>query len=269
MQRIVEPEILDHLPPDDPAAIHSRRDLRRINWFMRNVPLLARVLCEHLPEPPKSIVDLGSGDGTMALALARKTGWRAVKIQLLDLQPVIGPETLQAFHALGWEAEVIATNLHDWIRDAPRCDLLLANLFLHHFEEKQLRPIFQGFASTCHAMVSCDPRRWLPALLATRFLWMLGCNRVTRHDARVSVRGGFRDRELSALWPDKSGFELAEFPGGYASHLFMATSLTLDSFNRKSDSQRIRSVQHVIRPLDPPGSSESIDKMKSRATGQT
>jgi hypothetical protein len=59
-------------------------------------------------------------------------------------------------------------------------------------------------------------------VLTTRLLWGIGCNSVTRHDARVSVRAGFRDQELSALWPAQSGFELAEFSGGYASHLFVA-----------------------------------------------
>jgi hypothetical protein len=36
MLRQVLPEILDHLPADDPEAIGSRRDLRRINFLMGN-----------------------------------------------------------------------------------------------------------------------------------------------------------------------------------------------------------------------------------------
>jgi len=31
MKRLLVPEILDHLPPDDPRAQRSRRDLARIN----------------------------------------------------------------------------------------------------------------------------------------------------------------------------------------------------------------------------------------------
>ncbi len=34
-ERVVKPEILDSLDASDPAAIRSRKDLRRINWFMR------------------------------------------------------------------------------------------------------------------------------------------------------------------------------------------------------------------------------------------
>src|SRR5665213_1028567 len=44
MKRIVEPELLDALPPDDPSAIRSRQDLRRVNAWMRNHELRARAL---------------------------------------------------------------------------------------------------------------------------------------------------------------------------------------------------------------------------------
>ena len=34
--RVVIPELLDHLPADEPEALRSRRDLRRVNWLMGN-----------------------------------------------------------------------------------------------------------------------------------------------------------------------------------------------------------------------------------------
>ena len=33
--RRVEPELLDQLPPTSQRAMESRRDLRRVNWWMR------------------------------------------------------------------------------------------------------------------------------------------------------------------------------------------------------------------------------------------
>ena len=44
LPRILEPETLDHLAPDDPAARRSRRDLRRVNAFMGARRILARAL---------------------------------------------------------------------------------------------------------------------------------------------------------------------------------------------------------------------------------
>ena len=45
---------------------------------------------------------------------------------------------------------------------------------------------------------------------------------MTCHDAVVSVRAGFTGQELSALWPDREGWELNETHAGRFSHLFVA-----------------------------------------------
>ncbi len=42
LMRRVEAETLDHLREDDPRAIRSRRDLRRINRIMGNLPIWIR-----------------------------------------------------------------------------------------------------------------------------------------------------------------------------------------------------------------------------------
>ena len=44
MQRRVEPELLDALPADDPRAVRSREDLRRINRLMGNQSVLGNAL---------------------------------------------------------------------------------------------------------------------------------------------------------------------------------------------------------------------------------
>jgi hypothetical protein len=224
ISRRLEPELLDHLPPDDPRAIHSRRDLRLINAWMGNTRHLARAI-NSLPKPPRTIVELGTGDGTLMLKLAsRITG--PVDLYLLDMQPVVTPETLARFAALGWTVHLLPIRLHDWLQSPTpaRSDLILANLFLHHFTDTELRSTFVEIAKITSTFISCDPRRWLPSLWTTHLLWLLACNSVTRHDARISVRAGFREQELSALWPSGSPFDLRETPAGFASHLFTASS---------------------------------------------
>ena len=57
--------------------------------------------------------------------------------------------------------------------------------------------------------------------LGCRLMWLIGCNDVTRHDAVVSVRAGFTNRELSALWT-ASGWKLEERAAPPFSHLFVA-----------------------------------------------
>ncbi len=105
---------------------------------------------------------------------------------------------------------------------APPADWLLANLFLHHFPTERLRELLALAAVRTSAFIVCEPRRAPLPLAATRLLGLIGCNAVTRHDARVSVRAGFAGEELSALWPSDGRWELREIAGGLFSHCFVA-----------------------------------------------
>ena len=222
MRRLVEPELLDSLAPDDLAAVWSRRDLRRINWWMRNERHVANAIAS-LRERPLTILEFGAGDGTFMLKVAQRLGPAQGCLYLLDREPVIEPKTIDQLSALGWKTTVIKADVHEWLKsaDATAVDLILANLFLHHFQEAELKIMFERCAVIARNFIGCEPRRWRPASLATRLLGLIGCNHVTRHDAAVSVRAGFAERELSELWGNDT-FEIREGPAGLASHLFVA-----------------------------------------------
>ena len=140
------------------------------------------------------------------------------------MEPIISDETLHSFGEIGWEATVVRGKIQDWLAqtDVPQVDLLLGNLFWHHLNDAELAGAFRKIAAIANAFIACEPRRWFPALVATRFLWAIGCSRITLHDGIASVRAGFRDSELSALWPRESGMRLEEYPAGWATHLFRA-----------------------------------------------
>jgi hypothetical protein len=98
----------------------------------------------------------------------------------------------------------------------------MANLVLHHFSEESLTGLFQTVAAHARAFVAVEPGRGRRQLLFSRCLWMMGCGVVSRHDGPASVRAGFRDQELSALWPDRSNWKLTERSAGPFSHVFVA-----------------------------------------------
>jgi len=225
--RVLSPEWLDELPAADRMAVGSRRDLRRLNGFMGHARLVSRALLEAFPQhPPARLVELGAGDGAFLLRVAKLLAprWPGVEVVLIDRRPAVDDETLRGFARLGWKAEVAAADVFDWLDGAPVVDAAVANLFLHHFDPAALRRLLMLLAGRVSALVACEPRRAAFPLTVSRLLWLLGCNAVTRHDAPISVRAGFRVGELSAQWPAQ-GWRLRERPAGLFSHFFAARRL--------------------------------------------
>src|ERR1017187_4512512 len=71
--RSVEPELLDEMPADDPTVIRAQRDLKRHNGVILQAGMMAPiVLRQWTREPPRTILDLGCGDGTFMLSVARR-----------------------------------------------------------------------------------------------------------------------------------------------------------------------------------------------------
>lgn len=228
LPRHVELEMLDLLPKADPRAIRSRQDLRRINRVMATHSILCRGIdAATRGRPPRRIVELGAGDGTLLLRLARRraANWPGVEATVVDRQDLIASETRRGFETLGWTLRVVAHDVFDWIdeTDPVRYDLLLANLFLHHFSDDALRRLLSGVAVRSSAFVVCEPRRTRTALFGSHLVGLLGCNWVSRNDAVLSVHAGFRDAELTASWPETHSWQIDEYPAGLFSHCFLAT----------------------------------------------
>ena len=224
--RRVEAETLDHLPEDDPHAIRSRRDLRRINRIMGNLPILDALLSASLLQAPSHIAELGAGDGSLLLRLAKRRSrhWPGVALTLVDRQNLVSAQTRAAFADVGWTARATEMDVFVWLdrEDHPRYDAIMANLFVHHFEGDELFRLFLGIARITDCFIACEPRRARIALLGSHLVGAIGANEVTRRDAVLSVRAGFRDRELSAYWPEHHGWQLSEADARLFSHTFSA-----------------------------------------------
>jgi 2-polyprenyl-3-methyl-5-hydroxy-6-metoxy-1,4-benzoquinol methylase len=216
--------MLDTLPPDDPRALRSRGDLRRVNSCMGNDAIMAKTLKEFFPVAPKKIVELGAGDGNFLRQVAQKSNWQNVNATLLDRQKNVTTETLAAFSKSGWRAEAVVADVFDWPESS--AEIVIANLFLHHFENERLAELLQIICQRAKLFVAIEPRRAPLPLFFSRMLWAIGCNDVTRHDATVSVRAGFFGEEISALWPDKKNWRLTERRAGMFSHLFIAQKIS-------------------------------------------
>ena len=218
MKRLLEPEQLDELPADDPAAIASRRDLARINAIMRQPAILARALRRFVQ--PRVLLDLGGGDGRSLLATARRLPWRGVRAIIADRQDIVSDKTRAGFAALGWDCAVRQGDIFDTLRQLEDGALVTANLFLHHLDDAALVRLFAALSERATGLVACEPRRDHFALAASHLVFALGANAVTRHDAVASVRAGFAGKELCTAWP--AGWQLHERRALPFSHLFVA-----------------------------------------------
>lgn len=225
--RLVEPELLDELPPRDPRALRSRRDLRLLNFGMGHAGLMARALSEQLrgPNAPR-IAELGAGDGHFLLTVARRLRrkWPTAEATLVDRLDSFAPNIRERFNRLGWGLRTEIKTASDWLGQLRpgAVDAIISNLFLHQFHDEELARMLHLAASSTGLLIAVEPRRSRLTRLSGRLLWLIGCGPVTRHDADISIRAGFCGRELSAIWPDSEKWVLTERPAGLFSHLFIA-----------------------------------------------
>src|SRR3989442_1520279 len=187
VSRHPETEWLDELPAQDPRALASREDLRRLNALMRHVPLLVEAWCRSDPDRwIQTIVELGAGDGTFLLKFARAISpkSRPFKVILLDRLHLVQPGTLENFRQLGWQPEVVTADAFEWLAQSQITEAaFLSNLFLHHFDDDRLKLLLGHLGLRANLFIALEPRRSAFPLACTKLLGLIGCNDVTQHDA--------------------------------------------------------------------------------------
>jgi hypothetical protein len=242
--RVVSMEVLDGLAQSNPDAMRSRRDLQRVHCAMGTHPIVLRALksmtARHPKELPLRILEIGAGDGTLMLSVAQSLAtYRSnVVLTLFDRQALVDPGTIARYGEVNWAAtqEVgdvldLAAGRFNQIGTAVEAhwDLIVANLFLHHFEGAQLASILGFIACRGLAFFACEPRRGWLALAGSHMIGAIGVNHVTREDSVLSVRAGFRGDEITALWPHRGGsWKIEEYSAGLFSHCFRAERTELN-----------------------------------------
>lgn len=186
--RKVLPELLDALPHDDPAALHSREELHFINHFMGNHGWICRILQEQELDN-KRILELGAGDGSLAQLAWSKGIVSPSQWSALDLAPapVNWPDDATWYQQDLFSGPVL-----------PDAEIIAANLFLHHFENDMLQQLGTRLPDTCRLFVACEPaRRRLHSLQGRALSALVELSPVTHHDMLVSIRAGFIGDELA------------------------------------------------------------------------
>lgn len=183
MQRVLQAELLDSLPPDHPAALHNRRDLRLTNRILGHYRWFARTLSA-LPVPPGPILELGAGLGELGHHLAA----HGFATDGLDLWP--RPADWPAARA--WHrADLLTFDAYAAYRT------ILGNLIFHQFTAEQLAALGATLQRSARIILACEPVRCRRSQIAFATCGrLLGANHVSLHDAHVSIAAGFVGDEL-------------------------------------------------------------------------
>jgi 2-polyprenyl-3-methyl-5-hydroxy-6-metoxy-1,4-benzoquinol methylase len=162
----------------------------------------------------------GVGDASVALVRwARRNGYN-LQIDGVDQHPPtidLARERCQAYPE-------ITLFCRDVLQlDAVAYDYVHASQFLHHFPDEQVVPVLRHLLSLSQRKVVINDLRRAPLHYLGTWLLTLFTTRVFRHDARLSVKRGFKLKELRALLREGGlrGFVLER-------HFFYRVLLILD-----------------------------------------
>ena len=192
MERIVRPELLDELPPDDPAARANRADLRHLNGLAGNHRWFSRQLARF---PLQPALELGAGDGFLGACLYRRFAARegAGSFSILGIDRMARPPAWPAAWPW-WRGELEHYEAYE-ARPA-----VFANWILHQLEDDALARLGAHWNASAQLLLCSETRRSAVARRLVRLgLALLRMHPVTRHDAIVSLEAGFRGEELPRL----------------------------------------------------------------------
>lgn len=185
--RRVQPEILDSLPEDAPAALRSRRDLRILNRLMGNGAWIRRTVAAR-GRKGERVLEIGAGDGALGL-----------EMMAAGLGPVAGLDVVRRPPAWPNQATWFQTSVFDFV-SWPDYPVVVASLVFHHFKADELAELGAQLSRGARLVVISEPLRarraaWLFALACP----LIAADAVTRHDGRVSIEAGFRRDELAVF----------------------------------------------------------------------
>lgn len=124
--RVLQQELLETYPDDHPDAIIGRDELRLVNAVMGNHRWIKRML-RRVYQPGWSVTEIGAGDGALSVQF-----WQAGICEASELHGLISRDVLLngLLRRPGPRVTCLPNNY---------LAVVVANLFLHHFTDEQLR----------------------------------------------------------------------------------------------------------------------------------
>lgn len=179
----------------------SFNDLWRINRWLGGVSGCLHLLDRYFARSGSRharILDVGAGDSRLAGHLQSELARSSRSTQFVALDRRLS-HLRSGNHAPGKPSQIVA-DVAQLPFAAESFDVVICNLFLHHFSEDEAVRLLRrlgGIAS--RAVLINDLERNLLSYIFIRLAWPFARSRVTRHDAAASVRQAYTTDELAAL----------------------------------------------------------------------
>lgn len=148
------------------------------------------------------LLDLGTGGGDALRYLSRKIERLGAKIQFIGWDAnkstlAYATKKSQAFANIAYQK----VNILDPKTSYKDIDVVTCALFLHHFSEEQLLPLFKSFQSDAvkYVIINDLQRHWLPYILFMLVSKVLRFSKMAHHDGLLSIKRGFKKAELLKL----------------------------------------------------------------------
>lgn len=203
MRRTIARELMDE-PVDDVGELEANlRDIAFANARLGGITPVLHAL-QRLGARRLEVLDVGSGAADIPIALVRDASRRGVELSVTCLDRseqmlALARRTAAGDPALSFvQADGGALPFADGA-----FDVVICTLALHHFDPGDAQPLLRELRRVARVTpVVCDLRRSELAFAAT-WLWSrTSRNRLTRHDAPLSVRRAYTPGEALALARD-------------------------------------------------------------------
>jgi len=209
-RRCLDPERMDDPRVSFEEMKAALQDVDRVNRFLGGWSASLRLLAKAGRGTQRiSILDVGAGSGGTARAMAdwgRRRGL-SIRTTLVDLHPQV---CRVAKHAAPGTLQVVRSDARGLPFRDGSFDVAHASLFLHHFGRDDIERILGEMKRVARWVLINDLERRPVALHAIwALVGMFSRSAIVKHDAPLSVRRGFRIREVED-WREWRGFDRLE-----------------------------------------------------------
>ncbi len=194
--RSTEPELMDDLDYQGEDLAVTLKELDFINKWLGGDQISRNALRSLTRQHPiHSIADLGCGSGKF-LHWVKRT-FPEVRCAGVDANPAIVELAKKAYPEVEFQCE----NIQHRAFSSQPFDVIHCCLFLHHFTNTELAELFRSFHNQVSVgIIVNDLHRHSMAYFAIKLLTRLfSRSTLVRHDASLSVRRGFKKKELEKI----------------------------------------------------------------------